>query len=30
MEDGIKDMPDLRYPVKYWEIMNEVDCRKRI
>jgi hypothetical protein len=21
--DGVNDMPELKYPVKYWEIMNE-------
>lgn len=23
--DGIDDMPDLKYPVKYWEVLNEPD-----
>jgi hypothetical protein len=25
--DGIDDMPGLRYPVRYWEIMNEPEMR---
>ena len=27
--DGIEDMPGLRYPVKYWEIMNEPGLQGR-
>jgi len=25
--DGIDDMPNLRYPIKHWEVMNEPDLQ---
>jgi len=28
--DGVNDMPGLRYPIKYWEIMNEPGMQKSI